>query len=237
MAFVNDYQEIFGEEVQQAVGAGTGSTPVKVARIILNAGAMSQFAYHFHIIGHPFLQTFGLEWAAFVFKPLHLLVKVILYFVYGTQRGFLGGHEEVGGINLVGIELGDGNAAHRVHFLNTVYLVSPKGDAQQVVGVSQINVHRIAFHAEIAAVQVNVVAYVKTVHQASQEDIATEILALLYFDDVVVEVCRIPHAVYARNGGYHHYIFPARKQGGGGGKAQLVYLVVDGEVFFYIGVR
>ena len=188
MAFVNDYQEIFGEEVQQAVGAGTGSTPVKVARIILNAGAMSQFAYHFHIIGHPFLQTFGLEWAAFVFKPLHLLVKVILYFVYGTQRG-------------------------------------------------QINVHRIAFHAEIAAVQANVVAYVKTVHQASQEDIATEILALLYFDDVVVEVCRIPHAVYARNGGYHHYIFPARKQGGGGGKAQLVYLVVDGEVFFYIGVR
>ena len=32
---------------------------VKVARIILNAGAMSQFAYHFHIVGHPFLQAFG----------------------------------------------------------------------------------------------------------------------------------------------------------------------------------
>ena len=164
-------------------------------------------------------------------------MKVVLYFVDGTQRGFFGGHEEVGGINLISVELGNSYAAQRVYLFNAVHLVSPKGDAQQVVGVSQINVHRIAFHAEIAAVQVNVVAYVKTVHQASQEDIATEILALLYFDDVVVEVRRIPHAVYARNGGYHHYIFPARKQGRGGGKAQLVYLVVDGEVFFYIGVR
>ena len=52
--------------------------------IILNAGAMPQFAYHFHIVGHPFLQAFGFEWAAFVFKPLYLLVKVVLYFVDGT---------------------------------------------------------------------------------------------------------------------------------------------------------
>ena len=60
---------------------------------------------------------------------------------------------------------------------------------------------------------------------------------MLHFDDVVIEVCRVPHAVDARNGGYHHYVFSARKQGRGGGKAQLVYLVVDGKVFFYISVR
>ena len=60
-----------------------------------------------------------------------------LFRVWLRNVASFGGHEEVGGINLVGIELGDGNAAHRVHFLNTVYLVSPKGDAQQVVGVSR----------------------------------------------------------------------------------------------------
>ena len=64
VALVDEAQRALGEVVQQGIGRVTGLSAIEVARIILNAGAMPQFAYHFHIVGHPFLQAFGFEWAA-----------------------------------------------------------------------------------------------------------------------------------------------------------------------------
>ena len=40
-------------------------------------------------------------------------------------------------------------------------------DAQQIIGIRQIDVYRISFHTEVATVQVNVIAYIKAVHQST----------------------------------------------------------------------
>ena len=44
MTFIDHNQEIFGEEIQQAIRAGTWLPAVKIARIVFDTGAVSQFA-------------------------------------------------------------------------------------------------------------------------------------------------------------------------------------------------
>ena len=136
-------------------------------------------------------------------------MQVVFYFMDGTQGGFLGSHEKIGRVNLVAVELGNGYTADRIHFLYAVYLVSPENDAEQVVCIRQVDIDRIAFDAEIPAVEVDVVADVKAIYQPAQENVTAEVLSLLHFDDIVVEVRRIAHAIDARYGGNHHDVFPA----------------------------
>ena len=174
---------------------------------------MSQLAQHLHVIGHALIDTFGLQRFAFLFEELHLLAQVVLYLADGAQGAFLGGHEEVGGINLVRVEAPHADPAHRVYLFDAVYLVSPENHPQQVVAVGQVDVHRVALHAEVAARQVQVVAHVQTVHQPTQEHVAVERLARNDLDDVLVKVGGITHAVDARDGTDHDDILPPAEQG------------------------
>ena len=61
----------------------------------------------------------------------------------------------------------DGNTAYRINFFDAVYVISPENDTQQIIGIRQINVYRISFHTEVTTIQVNVIAYIKTVHQTT----------------------------------------------------------------------
>ena len=166
-----------------------------------------------------------------------MFAQVVLYLMDSPQSGFLGRHKEVGGIYFVSIEPGNGNSAYRVYFFDAVYLISPKNYAQQIVGISKVNVYGVAFHAKIPPVQINVVTDVKTVYKPAQEHIATVIFSLLHVDDIIIEIGRISHAVDARYGRYHYHILASGKQGGSGGKPELVDFIVYGEVFLYICVR
>lgn len=115
----------------------------------------------------------------------------------GTKRVLLGGHEEVGRIDLITVEGAEGDTTDGIYFLDTVYFVAPKDDTQEVVAVGQEDVHRIAFDTEIATVEIEVVTLIEAVYQAAQEDVAAEHLAPDNVDAVVVEIGRIAHAVDA----------------------------------------
>ena len=53
---------------------------------------------------------------------------------------------------------------------------------------------------------------------------------------VVMEVLRIADAVEAGDRGDDYHVAAAREQGGGGGEAEFLDLVVDAQVFLYVGV-
>lgn len=198
---------------------------------------MAQFAQHFHVVGDPFVDAFSLQHTALFFEKLDLLMEVVFDFVDGTKRVLLGGHEEVGRIDLITVEGAEGDTTDGIYFLDTVYLVAPEDDTQEVVAVGQEDVYRIAFDTEIATVEIEVVTLIEAVYQAAQEDVAAEHLAPDNVDTVVVEIGRIAHAVDAGHGGDDNHVLSSAEQGRSGGQTELVDFVVDGQVFFDIGIR
>ena len=61
MAFVDDGEKVFREEIKQAVRPVTRLPTVEIARIILYAAAMAQFLDHLHVVFHPLLDTLCLD--------------------------------------------------------------------------------------------------------------------------------------------------------------------------------
>ena len=94
-------------------------------------------------------------------------MQVIFYLVDSPQSGLFGSHEEVGRINFVCVETSDGHTAYRIDFFDTVYFISPENNAQQIIGISQIDVYCISLHTEVSAVQINIIAYIEAVYQTT----------------------------------------------------------------------
>ena len=84
-----------------------------------------------------------------------------------TESSLFGSHEQVGRINLIGVKWGDSDSCDRVYLFDAVNFIPPEGDAEQVVGISQINIHRVALDPEIATVQVDIIANIQTVYQTT----------------------------------------------------------------------
>ena len=116
------------------------------------------------------------------------------------------------------------------------YLVAPEHHSHHDFLVGEIDVDRIAFHSEGSAGEVNLVARVECFHQAAQKHVAGHSLAHAYVYHVAVEVFGVAHAVEARYRAHHYHILAAREKRRRSGKPQLVNLVVDHQVFFYIFV-
>ena len=171
--------------------------------------ASRQFAYHFHVVGDTLIQPFGLQRFAYLLEVGDLFVQVVFYLVDGACRTLLGGHEQVGRINAVFLEASQAQAAHRVDFLDGIDFIVPERDAQQVVRVSQVDVHRVAFHAEAAPLQVQVVPGVEAVHQFAKEYVAVQDAPPFQFNHIFVECGGVPHAVDAADGRHHHHVFPS----------------------------
>ena len=237
MALVDDHQEVLREEVEQTVGTCPWLAPVEVARIVLYTRTVAQLADHLHIIGHALLQAVCLDHLPRLLKHTHLCMQVVFNLMDGTHGRLLGGHEQVGRIDLVLVKLCHRMSCHGIHLLYRVHLVAPEHHAQHAVGVGQEDVDRVATDAEAATVEVHVVAHVQAVHQLAQEHIAAQRLAALHADDVLIEVRRVAHAVNARHRRHDQHILPSRQQCRRGRQPQLVYLVIDGQVLLYICVR
>ena len=161
MALVNHSQEILGEEIQQTVGACAWGAAVKIAGVVLNAAAVTQFTDHLYVIFHAFLEAFCLERLSYLLKECHALHKVILNGVDGTFLALLGGHEEVGRVDAVEIICVYALACQYVEFLDGIDLIVPELDAYGGVVVGQVDVHILALYAEAAASQFYVIACIE----------------------------------------------------------------------------
>ena len=167
MAFIYHQQIVFGEEVQQAVGARASSTSVEVPRIVLYSRTMPQFPDHLHIIGHTLIQSLCLVEESLFLEPVHACMQVRLYLVYGPEGALLARHEQIGRIDLIVLKLPQAHVAQRVYLLDAVHLVAPEGHSEYVVCIGQIDVHIVTLHAEVATIQVHVVPHIQTLHQSA----------------------------------------------------------------------
>ena len=61
MAFVHEQQRIVGQVVEQARRRLAGSPPGQVARIVLDAGAVTELADHFDVEQRALLEPLGFE--------------------------------------------------------------------------------------------------------------------------------------------------------------------------------
>ena len=195
MTLIDDHQEILREEVQEAVGTRTRSTSVEITRIILNAAAMPQFPDHLHVVGHTLLDSLRFDRTSSLLKVSHLLGEVLLNLVDGSQGTFLGGHEQVGRVYLIFFEFSDTSSVQRVHLFNAVDLIVPEADTQHMVGIGQVDIHIVAPHPEVPTVQRHVVPDIQAIDQSPKECIPVQDHALSYFDDIIVEVGRVSHAI------------------------------------------
>ena len=236
VTFINDDEKIFRKEVEQAVRTCAGGASVEIARIVFDARTVTEFAYHLYVVVHTLFEALGFEVFVLLLEPLHLLHEVVLDLADGEFLRFFGGEEEVGGVDFIFVKRTDTLPRKTVDLFDAVDFVAPEVDAQHIVGVSEEDVHRVALHAEVAALRCHVVAGVEAVHQAAQEDIHRDTLAGAQEDDVFVECRGVAHTVDAAHRRHHHHIFAPREQSRSSRQAEFVKVVVDGEVFFDISV-
>lgn len=79
MALVDDREIIFWEIVEEAEGAHAGLTPVEVAAVVLDAGAVAHLAYHLYVVGGALVEAPGLKLACLLAEKLHLVAEIHLH--------------------------------------------------------------------------------------------------------------------------------------------------------------
>jgi hypothetical protein len=165
------------------------------------------------LIIDPLLEAVGLMLLSDGTEILALLHHVVLYHPDGLGGALLGGDEDIGRVDDDLLGAFNGHARKRVYQFQLLDGVSEEYYAAAGVGVSQIDVYRVALDPEGSPLEVHVVAVVEGVHEAVQELVAADAHSAAEYDGVVVEILRIADAVEAGDGGYHYHVAAAREQG------------------------
>ena len=236
MALIDECYEVLGEIVYEAEGPLSCAPPVEVSGIILDAGAVAQFLDHLHIVLDPLLEAVGLVLLSDGTEILALLHHVVLDHAYRMGGALLGGDEDVGRVDGYFLQALYAHAADRVDDFDLFNGISEKYNPAAAVHICQVDVYRIALYPECPALEIGVAAVVEGIDEAVQELVAADTLPGLQRDGVVVEVLRVADAVETGDRGNNYHVAAAREQGGGCGQAQLLYLIVDAQVLFDIGV-
>ena len=134
------------------------------------------------------------------------------------------------------LQRADSVATDRVDLPNAFDLVAEKFDAQGVLPLAGGNdLQHIALDAEAAAGKVHIVALVLDVHQPGNELIAAQLHSGAHTDHHAFIFAGVAHGINAADAGDDDHIL-AFAHRGGGAVAQTVDLLVDGSVFFDVGV-
>ena len=97
------------------------------------------------------------------------------------------------------------------------------------------DVDGVAFHPEGAAGEPDVVAFVLDIDEEPEEMIPVDFVTNVQEDGAIQVGLGVAEPVDAGHGAHNHNI-PAGEEAGGGAVAEPFYIVVDGGVFFYVGV-
>ena len=113
----------------------------------------------------------------------------------GRIRLLLGRHEEIRRVDLIFLKLPDARHRDGIHLFDAVDFIVPEGDAQEVVGVGQEDIHGVALDPIFSSREADIVARVKRVIEATQKGVAVDDLPPMQLDDILVEGSRVSHAV------------------------------------------
>ena len=146
--------------------------------------------------------------------------QVELYLIYGTVDPLLRSNEEVGRKDTIVVQPLHGNPGERIHRFDALDLITPEDDTDDVVVVSQEDIHRVSLHPEVATVVFGcLVTRVEAVDQQTQELIPLDGLPYGDLDGGFVEVLRITDPVEAGDRRDHDHVVPSREQRGGSGQS------------------
>ena len=120
MALVYDQEKIFGEKVEQAERPRACFAPVEVARIVFDARAVAEFAYHLDVVLYALLEALRLERLPLQFKFGNLRHEVVLNLSDGLFLRFLGSKEEIGRVDFIILERVGSPSREGIDFLDAV---------------------------------------------------------------------------------------------------------------------
>ena len=157
MALVYKEQIVIGEEIQQTVRTLAGLTTVEVTAVVLDAGAMTKFFYHLHIVLNAFFYALSLYGIAKLFEVDYLFHKVVLNLTNGNICLLLRCHKQVGRVEAIFFETSQTVECYCIHFFDGIYLVIPESDSQNYLTIGHCYVYCITLNAEVASLQIKVV--------------------------------------------------------------------------------
>ena len=182
MRFVDDEQEVVGEVVQQRVRRRAGSTPVDVARVVLDTRARADFLEHFEVKSRAHAQALLLEQLILATEPREAIIKLILDGGDGLFHAFLAGYVVRGRKEVCVIDVIDDVAGERVQNRKRLDLVTEHLDADRELLVHGDDLDRVAAHAEGTARKGHIVADVLHGDEAAQQRVAVDDHAALELD-------------------------------------------------------
>ena len=236
MAFVDDHEEVLGEEVEQAIRASSRLASVEVTAVVLDSGTMSQLANHFYIVGNAFVQTLCLKFFPLTLKERNLCTKVLLNLHDCPVLSILRGHEEIGRIYLVAIIELNAYKQLSIKLFDALDFIIPESDSEQEIAVGKGDIHRVAFHSVLPSGQTYIVADIKQLVQATQQLVSVKLLTNVKFEQTLVESRWIAHSIDAGNAANNDDILPSGKQSACSREPHLIDFLVDGQVFLDVRI-
>ena len=88
VAFIDYSEEIIGEVVEKTEWAHTRLAAVEVARVVLNARAVTHFTNHFNVVGNALTQSISLGRATFTVEHIHLVAEVEFNLLNSLSHAF-----------------------------------------------------------------------------------------------------------------------------------------------------
>ena len=126
-------------------------------------------------------------------------------------------------------------ARQRIEPRDAVDLVAEKLDTDPLLQFRRANLDRVAAHAKMATLKLDVIALVLNFHEARKEPFASKRLAGAKSDDHLLEVALFANSVDARNAGDDDHVAPGQERTHRR-EAQPLDLVVDARVLLNEGV-
>ena len=236
MALVDDQQVIFRKVIQQTERTRPLFPAVQVARIVLDSRAITQLLDHLQVVLYALLEALRLHHPARLLEKTDAFAQIELDLPDGPVGTLPGRYEHVGGENGHRIEFFEYLPAPGIDTVDLFDLVVEHRNPVHRIAVSRHDVDHFALHAERSALELRFGTGIESVHEGIKNLLAAGSLACRQLHARSVEIFRISDTVKTRHARNHDDIPPPGKQRSRGPQAEFLDLLVDGEVFFDVGV-
>ena len=236
VALVDEQNKVLWEKVEQRVRRLTGAAPVKIARIVLDAAAIAHLADHLDVVAHSLSEPLRLEQLALRLKLLDALDHVLSDLIERLVLFLLFDDIVARRKEIDVFELADRLCGQRIELHDALDLIAPKFHPHRDLGtVDREHLDHVASHAETRALELYVAALVLYLYQPVDELLSVHRHAgtQRHRERIVFE--RRAETVNARHGRDDDDIARFAERACRR-VAQLVYLVVDRQVLFDVGI-
>ncbi len=235
MRFIDDEKEVIGKVVEQAGRARSGRASRQMPGIILHARTESEFAQHLHVVARALFEALGFQGFSFLFQDRDGLSEFGLDGFQGAFQfgGF--GDEVLRGKDQGPLQFRRLLTAQRFERVDGVNALVPERDPDRRLFVGGEDVDDRSLDAKPSGSEFNLVALVVACDETLKQFTASEALSALDFQTIRLVVLRRSDVVDARDGGDDDNV-AAREKGTRRLQSQAVDVLVDGRVFFNVGV-